>query len=124
MPDHVSQGPIAVIVLGMAGAPRAAHLLLLFLSQCSPAAVVPFSMFAGSGKTTFMQQLLVQASCASKRSYTINLDPAVGPLPFACNIDIRDTVKYKEVMKHYRWHPSPRCSLNATPQKTKRNPPA
>jgi hypothetical protein len=49
----------------------------------------------------------------------------VGPLPFACNIDIRrtpaasrfklqtsnictrDTVKYKEVMKHYRQPPNP-----------------
>ena len=33
----------------------------------------------------------------------INLDPAVMTLPFGANIDIRDTVKYKEVMK--------RCNL-------------
>ncbi|XP_074904855.1 GPN-loop GTPase 1 [Buteo buteo] len=33
--------------------------------------------------------------------YVINLDPAVHDLPFPANIDIRDPVKYKEVMKQY-----------------------
>jgi len=32
-------------------------------------------------------------------SYLINLDPAVNSIPYKSNIDIRDTVKYKEVMK-------------------------
>jgi hypothetical protein len=31
--------------------------------------------------------------------YVVNLDPAVKNVPFGCNIDIRDTVKYKDVMK-------------------------
>ncbi|CAN7031985.1 unnamed protein product [Brassica rapa subsp. trilocularis] len=35
--------------------------------------------------------------CANKRGYVLNLDPAVMSLPFGANIDIRDTVKYKEV---------------------------
>ncbi len=30
-------------------------------------------------------------------SYNINLDPAVTKVPYGCNIDIRDTVNYKEV---------------------------
>jgi hypothetical protein len=30
-------------------------------------------------------------------SYNINLDPAVTRVPYGCNIDIRDTVNYKEV---------------------------
>ncbi len=34
-------------------------------------------------------------------SYFINLDPAVHALPYGANIDIRDTVNYKEVMKQY-----------------------
>lgn len=29
----------------------------------------------------------------------MNLDPAVRTVPYPVNIDIRDTVKYKEVMK-------------------------
>ena len=33
--------------------------------------------------------------------YYINLDPAVRDVPFAANIDIRDTINYKEVMKQY-----------------------
>ncbi|RLV86204.1 hypothetical protein DV515_00015932 [Chloebia gouldiae] len=38
--------------------------------------------------------------------YVINLDPAVHSLPFPANIDIRDTVKYKEVMKQYGLGPN------------------
>ena len=38
--------------------------------------------------------------------YVINLDPAVTQLPYAANIDIRDTVNYKEVMKQYNLGPN------------------
>ena len=34
------------------------------------------------------------------------MDPAVGSLPFTANIDIRDTVNYKEVMKQYNLGPN------------------
>ena len=36
----------------------------------------------------------------------MNLDPAVMTLPFGANIDIRDTVKYKEVMKQFNLGPN------------------
>lgn len=36
----------------------------------------------------------------------MNLDPAVMTLPFGANIDIRDTVRYKEVMKQYNLGPN------------------
>lgn len=36
----------------------------------------------------------------------MNLDPAVLTLPFGANIDIRDTVKYKEVMKQFNLGPN------------------
>ena len=36
----------------------------------------------------------------------LNLDPAVMTLPFGANIDIRDTVRYKEVMKEYGLGPN------------------
>lgn len=34
-------------------------------------------------------------------TYVINLDPAVKNLPFEPNIDIRNTIEYKKVMKQY-----------------------
>ena len=36
----------------------------------------------------------------------INLDPAVRTVPFTPNIDIRDSVNYKEVMKQYKLGPN------------------
>lgn len=41
-----------------------------------------------------------------KTPYTINLDPACLEVPYPCNIDIRDTVNYKEVMKQYSLGPN------------------
>ena len=38
--------------------------------------------------------------------YVINLDPAVHEVPYPANIDIRDTVNYKEVMKQYSLGPN------------------
>ncbi|KAI8804804.1 hypothetical protein BJ742DRAFT_822512 [Cladochytrium replicatum] len=61
---------------------------------------------AGSGKTTFMQRLNAHMHSTQKRPYVINLDPAVGNLPFGANVDIRDTVNYKEVMKQYNLGPN------------------
>jgi hypothetical protein len=54
---------------------------------------------AGSGKTTFIQRLNAYLHGQGKPPYVVNLDPAVARLPFEANIDIRDTVDYKEVMK-------------------------
>ena len=47
-----------------------------------------------------------QAEKIMKRSYFINIDPAVLDVPFAANIDIRDTVSHKEVMKKFRLGPN------------------
>lgn len=52
---------------------------------------------AGAGKTTFMQRINSHVRSKQKKPYVINLDPAVRTLPYGANIDIRDTVKYKEV---------------------------
>lgn len=38
--------------------------------------------------------------------YVVNLDPAVINLPFESNIDIRDSINYKEVMKQYNLGPN------------------
>lgn len=45
-------------------------------------------------------------SSNGRRSYFINIDPAVMDVPFAANIDIRDTVSHKEVMKKFRLGPN------------------
>ncbi|XP_042552710.1 GPN-loop GTPase 1 [Dipodomys spectabilis] len=61
---------------------------------------------AGSGKTTFVQRLTGHLHSQGSTPYVINLDPAVHEVPFPANIDIRDTVKYKEVMKQYGLGPN------------------
>src|SRR5271155_5198440 len=57
------------------------------------------SHLLGSGKTTFMQRLNVHLHTQRNPPYVLNLDPAVLNLPYEANIDIRDTINYKEVMK-------------------------
>ncbi|KAK5873513.1 hypothetical protein PBY51_018549 [Eleginops maclovinus] len=61
---------------------------------------------AGSGKTTFVQRLTAHLHTRKSPPYVINLDPAVHEVPFPANIDIRDTVNYKEVMKQYGLGPN------------------
>ncbi|XP_067150654.1 GPN-loop GTPase 1 isoform X1 [Apteryx mantelli] len=70
-----------------------------------PVCVLVLGM-AGSGKTTFVQRLAAHLHGQRCPPYVINLDPAVHDLPFPANIDIRDTVKYKEVMKQYGLGPN------------------
>eukprot|EP00960_Hanusia_phi_P057495 763583-Hanusia_phi.AAC.6 len=71
----------------------------------SPVACLVLGM-AGSGKTTLMQRIAVHIHNQKLPSYIINLDPAVSSVPYGCNIDIRDTVNYKQVMKEYELGPN------------------
>ncbi len=61
---------------------------------------------AGSGKTTLMQRLNAHLYQRQSPGYFINLDPAVRYMPYSPNIDIRDTVNYKEVMEQYNLGPN------------------
>jgi GTPase SAR1 family protein len=61
---------------------------------------------AGTGKTSLMQRLNAYLSQKKQNKYTINLDPAVLKLPYGSNIDIRDTVDYKQVMSQYSLGPN------------------
>ena len=61
---------------------------------------------AGSGKTSLMQRVNAYRHAMDKPPYIVNLDPAVTTLPYDANIDIRDTVNYKEVMKEYNLGPN------------------
>ncbi|XP_031638932.1 GPN-loop GTPase 1 [Contarinia nasturtii] len=74
----ICPGPICMIVLGM----------------------------AGSGKTSFVKRLTQLGNLQNMKPYVINLDPACQEVPYHANIDIRDTVNYKEVMKQYKLGPN------------------
>ena len=54
---------------------------------------------AGSGKTTLVQRLNAHLHSTKRPPYLVQLDPAVARVPYQANIDIRDSVDYKEVMK-------------------------
>ncbi|XP_011865769.1 PREDICTED: GPN-loop GTPase 1 [Vollenhovia emeryi] len=60
---------------------------------------------AGVGKTSFVSRL-VSKLYSSGKPYVINLDPACREVPYPTQIDIRDTVNYKEVVKQYRLGPN------------------
>jgi GTPase SAR1 family protein len=53
---------------------------------------------AGSGKTTFVHKLEEVIALKELESYIINMDPAVLNTLYEPNLDIRDTINYKEVM--------------------------
>lgn len=70
-----------------------------------PVVIIVVGM-AGSGKTTFLHRLVCHTMASNIRGYVINLDPAVLSLPYGANIDIRDTVRYKEVMNQFNLGPN------------------
>lgn len=61
---------------------------------------------AGSGKTTFVQKLAEHLYDNEMPGYLVNLDPACKDMPYPANIDIRDTINYKKVMKDYGLGPN------------------
>lgn len=75
------------------------------MSRDGPMVVLVIGM-AGAGKSTLMHRINLHVNETKKRSYFINLDPAVNSVPYAANIDIRDTVNYKEVMSQYGLGPN------------------
>ncbi|KAI9722797.1 MAG: hypothetical protein M1828_004493 [Chrysothrix sp. TS-e1954] len=70
-----------------------------------PVAIVCVGM-AGSGKTTLIQRLNSHLHMQREPPYLMNLDPAVHNVPFEPNIDIRDSINYKEVMSQYNLGPN------------------
>ncbi|OCB87814.1 hypothetical protein A7U60_g5138 [Sanghuangporus baumii] len=76
-------------------------------STKKPIVIITIGM-AGSGKTTFVQRMnsYLNSLEPPQAPYVLNLDPAVTSTPFDANIDIRDTVNYKEVMKQYNLGPN------------------
>jgi len=60
---------------------------------------------AGAGKTSFVSRLVSRLYNMGK-PYAVNLDPACKEVSYPVNIDIRDTINYKEVMKRYKLGPN------------------
>ena len=53
-----------------------------------------------------MQRINSHLHSKAEPPYVINLDPAVRNVPFDSNIDIRDSLNYKEVMREYNLGPN------------------
>lgn len=70
-----------------------------------PTVVLVIGM-AGSGKSTWLARMVSQCKSVGKAAYVINLDPAVQAVGYKSNIDIRDTVHYKNVMATYNLGPN------------------
>jgi hypothetical protein len=73
--------------------------------ETKPTVAIVIGM-AGSGKTSLMQRVNAYKHAQGKPPYMINLDPAVTSTPYDANVDIRDTVDYKNVMKEYNLGPN------------------
>lgn len=67
-------------------------------SSSTPQAHVP--------KASVASKTVPQSILEGDGAYVINLDPAVYELPYEPNIDIRDTIKYKDVMREYSLGPN------------------
>ncbi|PVX23558.1 MAG: GTPase [Candidatus Bathyarchaeum sp.] len=61
---------------------------------------------AGSGKSVLTGTLNEWLRVQKQKSVTVNLDPGVMNLPYAPDIDIRDTIKIGEVMEQYQLGPN------------------
>lgn len=114
--------PVIIIVVGMAGKVlfiwimELIYILLVKHEHCQVVCCIlcwrvelielVLIWWLGSGKTTFLHRLVCHTMASNMRGYVLNLDPAVLTLPFGANIDIRDTVRYKEVMKQFNLGPN------------------
>lgn len=114
-PDAAGEAPCAtpvVLVVGMAGSGKTTlvNALACFLDGDGEGEDVAGE---GAGKADGPVLARAEARLAGtagrgvpEGAYVVNLDPAVAELPYEPNVDIRDTVKYKEVMAEYRLGPN------------------
>ncbi|OTF69543.1 GPN-loop GTPase 1-like protein [Euroglyphus maynei] len=70
-----------------------------------PICVIILGM-AGSGKSSLCTKLVEYLFGKNRPPYVINCDPACLRVDYPCNIDIRDSIHYKNVMEKYRLGPN------------------
>lgn len=110
-----------VLVVGMAGSGKTTlvNALACFLDENEfPALAEAEKLASGEASTSVPAAGKVSvsscddiAACDGEEdmadgAYVVNLDPAVLDLPYEPNVDIRDTVKYKDVMREYSLGPN------------------
>lgn len=95
---EIKDGPICLIVLGMAGSGKVT--ICLFVNFEKFRNINPVNL-----QTTFVKKL-ASFHREEYNPYIVNLDPACKETPYPVNIDIRDTVNYKQVMKQYKLGPN------------------
>jgi hypothetical protein len=107
---HMAEGPQVTERLPVPPSGDSAEKMPLPAAHSSkkhlPTCIIVLGM-AGSGKTTFVQRLTAELyRSKTSQPYVVNLDPACREVPYPANIDIRDTVNYKQVMKQYQLGPN------------------
>mmetsp|Transcript_7604 Transcript_7604/g.27829 ORF Transcript_7604/g.27829 Transcript_7604/m.27829 type:complete len:256 (-) Transcript_7604:7909-8676(-) len=75
-------------------------------SDTTKSRVCIFIGLAGSGKSSLLDCASTHARSTGEFPYIMNLDPAATKLAYQTNIDIRDTINYKAVMKEYNLGPN------------------
>ena len=91
--DKTGERPTVVLVIGMAGAGKTS--LMAQIEETLKRRAVASTPSSSSSSST-----------PSSGGYLVNLDPAVVNLSYEPQIDIRDTVNYKNVMRQYNLGPN------------------
>lgn len=77
-----------------------------FPTRSHPFRKIPHVRYFVSNSFSSFQKLTSYLYKNKVPPYVINLDPACLEVPYPANVDIRDTVNYKEVMKSYSLGPN------------------
>ncbi|KAJ6222842.1 hypothetical protein RDWZM_001387 [Blomia tropicalis] len=75
------------------------------LNTEQPICVITLGM-AGSGKSSLISKLITYLYGKNMPPYVVNCDPACLNTDYLCNVDIRDTIHYKNVMQKYGLGPN------------------
>ncbi|KZT57993.1 hypothetical protein CALCODRAFT_468986, partial [Calocera cornea HHB12733] len=109
---EAAKKPTVIITIGMAGSGKTTFVQRLNSYLHTPG-VMPSSSTSppSSGPTTgdlpaASEQKGKGPELPRRAPYIVNLDPAVAHMPYEANVDIRDTVDYKEVMRQYNLGPN------------------
>ena len=61
---------------------------------------------AGSGKSTYCEAMQKHLATKRRRSYVINLDPAVDSMDYEAEIDLRELISVDDVMEELGFGPN------------------